>query len=124
MNRIIMGVWLAIAAFAVFANSAPAQANPKASLPTASDSSRVFQCLISSGEFQNITVHSMSDGTLRLTTLSNAGSQNAYQLPYAQWSSGHLSIPCSDDEKKTCGHVFASGRVWQYDFGSDIGNCD
>ncbi|CAN5527667.1 hypothetical protein BH10BDE1_BH10BDE1_15220 [soil metagenome] len=123
MNRIIMGFWLAVAALAVFANPAPSQANTKASLPTESDSARVFQCLISSGEFQNITVYSMSDGTLRLTTLNNAGSQNAYQLPYAQWSSGRLSIPCSHDEKKSCGHVFANGRVWEYDFGGDIGNC-
>jgi hypothetical protein len=113
-----------LGAVIVCAASAPlAQAHQKVEFLFSDHGQSVLQCSIALGEFQEVSVYSMSNGTLRMMTIDKAGFVQWYAMPSRQWSIGKLEVPCSNDEKKTCGEVYANGHFWSYQIGSSIGDC-
>ncbi len=90
---------------------------------------KLLECQISSGDFQEILVVQTASDTVVLKTLDSSGGAHSYALAAHEWPSKTLNIPCPREAVKSCGNVYvdAGSGEWMYDLGQsgyqNIGYC-
>ena len=89
---------------------------------------KLVECSITSADYQQIDVLTLTDGRLALKILDRLGGTQIYDLPRRQWRARAILVPCWNSEDSTCGDFFEHRENrWSYAItGSDgvsIGDC-
>ena len=81
-----------------------------------------LKCLVSFGDFQEISVYRLSTGSYGLFTQIK-GSAYAYALPPGQWPSQSLKVPCTANDGTSCAIIKQKAGRWVYDTVTSFGSC-
>jgi hypothetical protein len=93
------------------------------------DAVKLVECNMTSGDYKQVAIFTLSDGTLALQTTDRLGAAQAYELPRREWRARAVIVPCWQSiVPSVCGTLYEqSESKWSYEItgsqGVSVGLC-